>query len=369
MIQMLHKRINFVFLAISIFFWNSIPLSVHAEKYKIEEDEPLCHEIYSGGINWFDDEHAVQYEEIKDLEWKVTVTGEYVLANTDMREISDNAFEDLWKSCVDESTGCDNFYFAEYLNPENVFHDTYSKVYLYKPVFEEYIERWRNRSLENNPYIIAEMRESTVVIDYGIPYFIERIGADMSAEVNEGIPEWYQTGYLKVESPVSVMITLELMEEKNYYTFYVPKEETFYIKLKQGGYFVTKVNSQNTGDGEETLPYNDLIQITSGNETKENAYLLQLQAFAEKYNIQDLPAETQTIIETRNIYEDPFAEKTTIETEESDIPVLEQNPALFWAVCGLCGTALIVLAIISLKQKNRYPNEKGDNYEKPYEKP
>lgn len=339
-------------------------VTANAEKHYIIEDEPLCSLVYDGGYNYFNGKLAETREEIEELERDVIETGDYVLANESGHELTDTAFKTLLESCRDED-GQKNFSFEKYLNPQNTFHNTYSKVYLYKPAFERYMEALENDTLNDNPFISFELEYSTVIISYEIQFFHDRIGADLSYETDDGIPEWYQTGYLKVISPANVEITLFLTEEQNYYSFYVPKEEPFYIKLKQGGYNVIQVNSQNTGDGEETLPYNDLIQITPDNETKENAYLLQLQAFAEKYNIQDLPAETQTIIETRNIYEDPFAEKTTIETEESDVPVLEQNPALFWAVCGLCGTALIVLAIISLKQKNRYPNEKGDNYEKP----
>jgi len=359
--------INGAFFAILVSSIQIAPLSAYADKYKIMEDEPLCHEIYSGGINWFDDEHAVQRGEIEDLEQKVIATGEYVLVNTDAKKITDTTFNDLYKSCIEETTGCNIFYFATFLNPENIFYDTYSKVYLYKPVFEEYIEAYRNGTLENNPYLTAEMEESTVIIDYGVPYFSERIGADLSDEVDDGIPEWYKTGFLRVESPVSVMITLELMEEKNYYTFYVEKEKPFYIKLKQGGYFVVQVNEQETGDGEETLPYHDLIQITPDNESKENAYLLQLQAFAEKYNIQDFPdPKQQEIIETRNIYEDPFAEKTTVETDVPELSEISYQNIPFKVILGIFGIGVVLLtAITHFKKKSRYPNgEKGDEYDK-----
>lgn len=264
---------------------------------------------------------------------------------------------DLTESCRNEE-GLKVFWFENYLNPDNTFHNTYSKVYLYKPALERYMEALENDTLSDNPFISIELEYSTVVISYEILFFHYRVGADLSYEVNDGIPEWYQTGYLKVISPANVEITLFLTEEQNYYSFYVPKDEPFYIKLKQGGYNVVQVNDKKTGDGEETLPYHDLIQITPDNVSMKNAYLLQLHSFAAKYNIQDLPEpeEPKWQIETRFIYEDPFTEKTTLETGEPNLPVLNQNPAFFWLVCGFCGIILILVLIIYRKNKNRYPN-------------
>ena len=264
------KKILSVLLILSGFCNISSPVTAKAEKHYILDDEPLCSLVYDGGINRFDGKLAETREEIDDLEREVLASGDYVLANQSGHELTDTAFEDLLKSCHDED-GLKVFWFENYLNPKNTFHDTYSKVYLYKPALERYMQALENDTLNDNPFISMELDYSTVVISYEIQFFHDRIGADLSYEVNDGIPEWYATGYLRVESPANVEITLFLTEEQNYYTFYVPKDEPFYIKLKQGGYNVVQVNTKATGDGEETLPFHDLIQITPDNESKENA--------------------------------------------------------------------------------------------------
>lgn len=358
------KKILSALLILSVFCNISSPVTAKAEKHYIIDDEPLCSLVYDGGINRFDGKLAETREEIDDLEREVLASGDYVLANQSGHELTDTAFEDLLKSCRDED-GLKVFWFENYLNPKNTFHDTYSKVYLYKPALERYMQALENDTLNDNPFISMELDYSTVVISYEIQFFHDRIGADLSYEVNDGIPEWYATGYLRVESPANVEITLFLIEEQNYYTFYVPKDEPFYIKLKQGGYNVVQVNTKATGHGEETLPFHDLIQITPDNESKENAYLLQLQAFAEKYNIRDLPEENQEMIETKNIYEDPFAEKTTVETDVPEFPEISYQKIPFKVILGIFGIGAVVLTAITFKKKDRYPNgEKGDNYGK-----
>ena len=338
---------------------------VFADKYLLIEDEPLCNiPIYSGGINTFDSQFAETEEEIQEMESEVR-NSDYIHISSQLERFEGVPFdfEKLLKSCKDENNN-NVFYFEKYLNPNNTFRAEYSKVYMYKPVLEAYMEALEEDTLNENPYLTMELDISTVVIDYGVVYHHNRIGEDLSDEINDNIPEWFETGYLCIESPVSVKITLFLTEENNYYTFYVKKDEPFLVKIKQGGYNVVDVNSTETGDGEETLPFNDLIQITNINSTPEKAYRLQLEEFVETYHIQDIviPDETEYSALDETFPIDMPVEKTTLETDES---AYKEYPFSlnFLLIGGIAGIFLI-LTVISLirkksdtKQKENLSNE------------
>lgn len=329
---------------------------VFADKYLLVEDEPLCDiPIYDGGVNCFDGKKAHEQEDLEEMEQTIRAEG-YVLVNT--RPEFDELMESFDELRKDYGTDYSIVFFESYLNPENKFQKQYSKVYVDELVLKEYIDTYRNGKLHSNPYLLMELDSSTVVIDYGVVYFHERIGADVSDEINDNIPEWCDTGYLCIESPVSVKITLFLTEDKNYYTFYVQKNEPFLVKIRQGGYNVVSVNSTETGDGEETLPFNDLIQITDGNRLKENAYILQLQQFVEKYNVQDIviPDESEHSPLDATFPIDMSVERTTLETGEPESTEYQSSFALY--LLGGIAVIFLILTVIFLIRKKSDTKQK-----------
>lgn len=335
------------------------PLIAFAEKHYIIDEEPLCMPVYDGGNNRFDSISASTEEEIDALEQAVIHTGEYALVSTYAKELNDDTFAMLLESCYTDGNiknGSKMFWFTDYLNPDKTFFDTFCKVYMYKPVFEEYMEAYKNGSVNDNPFLSMELEYSTVVIDYSGIYSLSRIGADLSEEINNNIPEWYTTGYLLIKSPVSVEITLFLTEEQNYYTFYVQKNKPFYVKVKCGGYRVVKVNAQETGDGEETLPYNDLIQITAENAEQENSYILDLWDFTEKYNIADIDLEDKPDRSENKSFD---TEKTIVWDDDEEYKEEKSAPVYFWLIFAVL--VLILILIITKfcrQQKEKFAEQK-----------
>ncbi len=328
----------------------SAPLTAYAEKHYIVDEEPLCMPVYDGGSNRFDGISASTEEEIDALEQAVICTGEYVLVSTYAKELTDDAFTELLESCYTEN-GSKMFWFADYLNPDKTFFDTFCKVYMYKPVLEAYMEACKSGTLNDNPFLSMELEYSTVVIDYSSIYSLSRVGADLSDEINDNIPEWYTTGYLLIKSPVSIEITLFLTEEQNYYTFYVQKNKPFYVKVKCGGYRVVKVNTQETGDGEETLPYNDLIQITSENAEQKNSYILDLWNFTEKYQITDIDLENKPDRSENRSFD---TESTIVWDKAEEHEEKKSVPVYFWLILSVL---LLLLTLIIVKMCRRQKSE------------
>lgn len=317
------------------------PLTAGAEKHCIVDEEPLCMPVYDGGNNRFDSVSASTEEEIDALEQTVIRTGEYVLVSTYAKELTDSAFSALLESCYTKDGG-KMFWFADYLNPDRTFYDIFCKVYMYQPLLEVYMEACENNTLNDNPFLSMELEYSTVVIDYSGIYSLSRVGADLSEEINNNIPEWYTTGYLLIESPVSAEVTLFLTEEQNYYMFYVQKNKPFYVKMKCGGYRVVKMNTQETGDGEETLPYNDLIQITTANSEKENSYVLDLWNFTEKYHITDIDLENKPDRSENQSFD---TESTIVWDKDGEHEEAESAPVYFWLIL----VVLLLMALIIMK--------------------
>lgn len=316
------------------------PLTVCAEKHCIVGEEPLCMPVYDGGNNSFDSVSASTEEEIDALEQTVIHTGEYALVSTYAKELNDNTFTALLESCYTEDGG-KMFWFTDYLNPDKTFFDTFCKVYMYKPVLEAYMEACADDTLNDNPFLSMELEYSTVVINYSGIWSLSRVGADLSEEINNNIPEWYTTGYLLIKSPVSVEVTLFLTEEQNYYTFYVQKNKPFYVKVKCGGYRVVQVNTQETGDGEETLPYNDLIQITTVNAEQENSYVLDLWDFTEKYHITDIDLEDKPDRSENQSFD---TEKTIVwDDKDNEQEEKESAPVYFWLILAVLLLLLILI--------------------------
>lgn len=335
--------------------------AIYAEKHYIVDEEPLCMPVYDGGNNRFDSVSASTEEEIDALEQAVVRTGEYVLVSTYAKEITDDAFTALLASCYTENdteNGNKMFWFADYLNPDKTFFDTFCKVYMYKPVLEAYMEACESDTLNDNPFLSMELEYSTVVIDYSDIYSLSRVGADLSDEINDNIPEWYTTGYLLIKSPANVEITLFLTEEQNYYTFYVKKNKPFYVKMKCGAYQVVKVNTQETGNGEETLPYNDLIQITDKNAEQKNSYVLDLFDFTEKYHITDIDLEDKPDRSENQSFD---TESTIVWGKDSDEEQEKQAPAYFWLIFSILVLIPVLLVIKVCRRKRSEQKESEDN--------
>lgn len=283
--------------------------------------------IREGGINEFDGTKAESYEETVNLETVLRNSG-YILVNTDSMDITDEEFEKFIQY---------NFWFSDYIRPNEIFYWTKYRVYVYEPSYNDYM-----RQLEETggieDYTRMEINTSTVLISYAYWYSKDKAGT-VCYEFNDNIPEWFKTGYLEIRSPIDIAIKLRLPVEDTYYVFYVSANTPFLVKMKTGGYNIVDVNALEFKDRETAIVHNNMIHIEEEN-TLNKPYVVNLQKLVEKYNIPSADISGQpdySIGQNQNIPE----KKTVVEE-----PQEEKQPQQKKKISGIILAAVIIIVII-----------------------
>ena len=130
-----------------------------------------------------------------------------------------------------------------------------------------------------------EIRKSTVVLLNEVWYSQERVGK-ISDEFNENIPDFIEkTGYVEINTPIDMQITLLSWDTKQYYVFYVSKGTPFVAKLPQCMYKVTDINTVGLGKYETSLPNSNIITLTDENEDRDKPYIIDVSMVVDKYAI------------------------------------------------------------------------------------
>ncbi len=231
--------------------------------------------VRSGGINKLDGITCSTQEDIFALEEELR-NSDYILVNTDNMEISEEEYQLLSQT----TTG-----FTDYIQRDNLYYWQLFKVYLYRPVYDEMIAQLRENGRIDSLLGRAEST-STVVANFGTVYHKQRADQIIN-EYNDMIPSWDSTGFLLVESPIDACITMKYTSGNYFCELYVKANEPFLVKTKQGGYYITSINAVDIAVEEETLMYNNTVNI-SIDHTETEPIVLSIEKVVEKYDIAPL---------------------------------------------------------------------------------
>lgn len=302
MTRNLFKRVLNLMSALLILSFGIPAAADTGNKYRFNED--FGNWVTLGGINEWDGIKANTRAETEELEVKLAENG-YILISGENMNIS---MEDYTTFCNGHS-----FWFSKYMNQQEPGWSLY-RVYVYEPSYTDFMAQLSDEIKDLQRYTIQELTESTVVINYMYWDLDEAVGT-ISDKFNDNIPEYSESGYIQIVSPVDCEVTILQAYTRQYYQFYVKKNQPLLVKVVTGCYHITDVNKQTVNDninnsGENTLPYNNQIQIGTHN-TEDNPYIIELNGLVEKYNIPDIDIDGKP----------DYSLNTTTETfTDTDIP-------------------------------------------------
>lgn len=353
------KVISKLYILLCVAFLFVFSITSYAEtgdRYQIDEKGnffPL------GGINEFDGIKAQSREETRAMEANL-IANNYLLCTTDNKMINNAHYKLLVSS--DKP-----FWFSQYLSNEDSYYWTLFRVYIFKPSFDDMMEQMEEGSIAS--YTHEEISASTVVINYSVWDDIERAGT-ISNEYNNNIPEWYATGYMEVHSPVDCEVTFWYSEADRYYVLYITKNKPFKIKLRQGCYHLVEINSlkvnNNIGNaGEDTLPYNNQIQIRQQH-TEDCPYLIELYDLCDKYDISDvdisgkpdLSIDQNQDIPTESVEID---EESSVSQEDTKSNSFSWTKLIPWIVLVVAIMGVIIYEITEMKRKDNDDDDSEDD--------
>ena len=253
------------------------------DRYQLRGSDNL---LAIGGINSYDEVDAQSRYETEILEYTLLNDG-YIQVSGEGRDLSDEEYERFVKD--------NNLWFVPYMEI-NEFNLVFRKVFVYKPVYDDYMEQKYGGSGEEE-YTIGELITSTVVLDIAFWEYAEKSGT-FDDEINDKIPSYSVTGYLEIHSPINCEVILWNDELNRYYRFHIEKDTPFLVKLKRGSYRVTEINGYTVNtriddDGEDALPYHNRIQLLAEH-TKDNPYLLDFTKLTIKYDLIDVDKMEET---------------------------------------------------------------------------
>lgn len=301
----------------------------HIKWYRIEGG----HYFRSGGINKLDGVIRKTKEETVKLEEELRKSN-YVLVNSENRDISDEEYNLLAENCDLLSVG-------NWILKENGYHNTYYKVYIYKPIYYDIIYQLKTEG-KLSSRTAREETGSTVVVNYAEWYHRERVGKIVN-EFNDNIPDWYTTGFLLITSPIDICITFEFTNGNYYNRLYVKANEDFLVEVITGGYIVKSINNTSITWDESSLIYNNNIQVTPKH-TKDNPKELNIETVVKKYNIPSLEdIENKPDYSWANRHNIPA---TQIFEEETELKVTNKgkeknNTKTLWSIIFICAFILM----------------------------
>lgn len=322
------------------------------DRYQLHEDGNW---IAVGGRNEFDEVKANSREETERLE-ETLILNDYILVTTDQMNIS---YEDYVKFRDSRS-----FWFSEYIVDEEPYWNN-ERLYVYKPSFDDYMEQLDSKS-GTERYTVEEIINSSVLIDYIFWEMRDLVGST-SDIFNDNIPSYVSVGYLQIESNINCEVKLLQAGTRRYYVFYIQKNNPFLVKIPVGCYHIVNVNNTEVSDnidneGENTLPYNNQIQVRE-HHTIDNPYLIQLFELSTKYNLKDVDISGKpnySLTDDMEFFpiEDIADEKTVL--EEDDRSKKERNPPDI-VLCILIGSIGFVGIIWIIATVNKSKGEGEDN--------
>jgi len=289
-------------------------------------DTERGYSIRQGGINSIDGVVVETESETYNLENGIRNEG-YICVTGEHIDISEDEFNLF---CLD---GKSPFMYKEYANKENEFFWNFCRVYVDKNCYNEVMGYLKEG--ERVPIgVTHDLAVSTVIIDYAWWYQKNRIGTVVQ-EFNNNLPSWVKTtGYLEITSPIDVIIRTEHIYTHTFNDLYVRANEPLLVKLRTGMFDVHQINSSVLEGKEETLPYNNVIQIQDIN-TEDSPYKLDISETVIKYGIEPIDLDgkpthsynpdVDTVIDEDMI--GVIVEEKTIVEEE--IPEIEEKDNFF----------------------------------------
>ena len=353
------KIISVVLAAILILIGLSFSASAQTgDRYRLSDEGNW---IAVGGLNEWDEIKATSRSETQELE-STLVNNNYILITSDQMSISEEEYETFKEG--------HSFWFSGYMENKKPDWDVY-RVYVYKPSYIDYMAQLSSESGRLQRYTLEELNNSTVVIDYQYWDIEEAIGT-VTDKFNDNIPEYSESGYLQINSPVDCEVTILQAYTKQYYKFYVRKNTPFLVRVVVGCYHIVGVNAQNIpdnidNDGEATLPYNNQIQIGS-HHTAEAPYVIELNELVDKYDVPDINIDglpDYSIIGNNdkfvNVEIDIPEEKTTIHDTEADERTEQDNEPQWFLWVIVISIAILGIALVIIYVRKEFSDDDFDH--------
>lgn len=281
--------------------------------------------IKEGGLNRYCGTVFSSEEQAKETEAVLKRDG-YI----ELKELTDEEYEGF---VTNTATG---WWFENYIKDADdkkiEYYDEWFKIYVFEPSFRDWWESYEEvgekaNSVDKIP--VMEIENSSVVIDYRTWWSKDRVGSDLSNEINDGIPSWYDTGYICITSPIDAEITFELVDDGTFYTVYVTKNTPFRAEFKYGAYHITQINGKELKKQDSNCPLGNNIAVGWGdNLNLETPVDINITKTVEAYNIKpiDLTGKPdRSLDKNQNLSGE---EKTTLDEEESE-PVEEKKANWF----------------------------------------
>lgn len=321
-------------------------LTHRGEEVRISPD---ANWIRAGGYNRYDGIQAERQEDALLMEKRLKQDGYIKLT-----ELTDEQYEAFIDS---EDT---DWWFERYIHKDDKYSEFYSdeyfRIYVYKPSFDDWWKEYQStkdvRAVSSVPRI--EIDNSSVVIDYRYWWELGRVGMDLSDELNEGIPSWYDTGYVQIDTPMDVEVKFKLQNDNTYYTMYVSADTPFRCEMKYGNYRIEEINDTDLSDKRENIPLNNNIQVGWGDNLNiETPVEIDLTKTIEKYNIppKDIGGKPdRSIDQNQNLTE----EHTVVEdTPKKETPKKKKHNIFRCIIISLLAVSIIgiIAAYIYFRKK------------------
>lgn len=330
------KRFIAVLMTAVTMFCGVSGVTAHAAKQEPQKQgmeiriDPNGNWIKEGGYNRYNGVEATSREETEAMEQKLQNEG-YIRINGADKQITDEQFEEL---ILSEDY---DWWFEDFIDEEDEYKAMYH-VYVYKPSFDDWWEQHTKtmtyQSVEE--YTKMELINSTVIISYAYWWAADRVGKDLSNEINDGIPSWCHRNYATIITPVDAEIHMILRSDNTYYTFYVTAGTPFRVILKYGAWSVVSINGVEVKYGDTDAPKRNNIQICEnpdGTKTPDEdsePTMLDFTKFVEANNIQSVDLsgkpdrsldQNQNIPEKGKNIEKVLQEEKVFAAEKANIPL------------------------------------------------
>lgn len=303
--------------------------------------------VYEGGLNRFQGKKATSREELYEIESRVRNSG-YVQIFGSYSDVQENELSYF----RNYDTG---FWFQNKIK-ETEYNRQFYKVFVNKLSFNDFVYNIKeNKTVPE--HTIKEIEYSTVVLCSDFFDDIEKAGK-IDNEIGDAIPDYFNVGYIKITASVNMRLLLYNNHNSRYYIVDVDKNKDNLIKIKTGAYHVFTANGKDIANldntrGEDALPYNNIIQISSSND-KNNPYTLELNQLIKKYELTDVTDDERAAIEKNkvpDVQNDISKEQTQIKDDKLKAFVQNSNNIILPILFGLI--AIIGLVWIIHEYKNR----------------
>ena len=321
------------------------------KKFRVTRSEE-CNDLYlaNGGINRIngyiaeDKDNAVQLESFLESNNYVQISGQG-------KDISDEEYELLMFNSTNYMPS-----YAQFMNRESDYYWDMFKVYMEENCYERII-----KALEqgHSPDVYLEMasKMSQVVVNYAQWYESERVGKVVN-EYNNSIPSWYDTGFMQIECPIDVKLTVEFNGEETLNEYYIQGGVPLLLKVKQGLQSVIKVNDVDIEYGEVAVLNKNRLYVLPEH-TIDNPLVVSLEEIVTKFNlnVQDVPTikdkEKPPTVDYREM---AIPEEHTILMEREERQ--KKNKKLVLAIMG--GTVIVCTAgtYLYIKKKKKENNKR-----------